>query len=90
MRKSWVLCALLGAMAWGQAQPVQTPPPAAGAGGTPNGAATAATPSAADVPENAAVITIVGVCSAAPKRRRFRKLQLERALLPRSQPIAKR
>jgi hypothetical protein len=67
MRKSWVLCALLGAMAWGQAQPVQTPPPAAGAGGTPNGAATAATPSAADVPENAAVITIVGVCSAAPK-----------------------
>jgi hypothetical protein len=52
----------LGAMAWGQAQPVQTPAP--GPGGAPKDAATAATPSPADVPETAAVITIVGVCPA--------------------------
>jgi hypothetical protein len=66
MRKSWLLCALLGAMAWGQAQPVQTPTPAAGAGEAPK-AGSASTPSAAEVPESAAVITIVGICSAAPK-----------------------
>ncbi len=62
MRKSWLLCALLGAMAWGQAQPVQTPAPAEGAK-----AGSAGTPSTAEVPESAAVITIVGVCPATPK-----------------------
>ena len=66
MRKSWLLCALLGAMAWGQAQPVQTPPPAGGPGSAPQTGSTAP-PTAAEVPENAAVITIVGVCPAAPK-----------------------
>ncbi|MGC2260153.1 MAG: hypothetical protein WA594_17720, partial [Candidatus Sulfotelmatobacter sp.] len=62
MRKSWLLCALLGAMAWGQAQPVQTPAPGEGAK-----AASAGTPSTAEVPESAAVITIVGVCSPTAK-----------------------
>ncbi len=66
MRKSWLLCALLGAMAWGQAQPVQTPAPPAGPGEAPK-TGNAATPTAVEVPENAAVITIVGVCSPAPK-----------------------
>jgi hypothetical protein len=66
MRKSWLLCALLGAMAWGQAQPGQTPAPAEGPAAGPK-AGSAAPPTAAEVPENAAVITIVGVCSAAPK-----------------------
>ncbi|MGA8201172.1 MAG: peptidylprolyl isomerase [Candidatus Sulfotelmatobacter sp.] len=62
MRKSWLLCALLGAMAWGQAQPGQTPAPGEGAK-----AASAGTPSTAEVPESAAVITIVGVCSPTAK-----------------------
>jgi hypothetical protein len=70
MRKSWLLCALLsGAMAWSQAQPEKTtatPTPA------PSGAANAEQEPAekpkeapkppAEVPEDAAVITIVGVC----------------------------
>ncbi len=64
MRKRWLLCVLLGGvMAWGQAQPVHTPTPEAGPGEAPK----AATPSAAEVPENAAVITIVGVCSPTSK-----------------------
>jgi hypothetical protein len=62
MGKSWLLCALLGAMAWGQAQPVQSPGPGEGAK-----AGSAGSPSTAEVPENAAVITIVGVCSPTPK-----------------------
>ncbi|MGA9509862.1 MAG: peptidylprolyl isomerase [Candidatus Sulfotelmatobacter sp.] len=66
MRKSWLLCALLGAMAWGQAQPVQTPASAEGPSGALKAGSTA-TPSAAEVPESAAVITIVGVCSPTPK-----------------------
>lgn len=53
MRKSWLLCVLLGTLAWGQAAPSEPP------------SAQPATPdSAASVPPNAAVITIIGVCPA--------------------------
>src|ERR1700683_671999 len=58
MRKSWLLCVLSATMAWGQAPP--SPPLA------PKGAAPATVPSAAEIPENAAVITIIGVCPATP------------------------
>jgi len=59
MGKSWVLCALLTTMAWGQAAPAGPPP-------------TAATPPApvdtsASVPANAPVLTIEGVCAPQPK-----------------------
>jgi hypothetical protein len=59
MGKSWVLCALLTTMAWGQAAPVGPPP-------------TPATPPApvdtsASVPANAPVLTIEGVCAPQPK-----------------------
>jgi PPIC-type PPIASE domain len=60
MRKSWLLCVFLGALAWGQAQPM-TPP--AQAGSAPNAAAAPAV----EVPESAAVLTIKGVCPATPK-----------------------
>jgi PPIC-type PPIASE domain len=64
MRKSWLLCVLLGTLAWGQAQseapPAQAPPTQAPA------AAKAPEPTA-EVPENAVVLTIKGVCPAAPK-----------------------
>ena len=65
MRKSWLLCVLMGAMAWGQASPKAAP---AGTmqGPTPKAAApagAAATP-VAEIPENAAVLTITGVCPA--------------------------
>ena len=58
MRKRWLMCVLLGTLAWGQAAPSvpgppQTEPPPAD-------------PSAA-VPPTAAVITIKGVCPAQPK-----------------------
>ncbi len=62
MGKSWLLCVLLGAMAWGQA-PVP-PSPAQATTGT-----AVASALAAEVPEDAAVLTIIGVCppTAAPK-----------------------
>jgi len=62
MRKSWLLCVLLGTLAWGQAAP-STPPPQAP---PPSGAGTQAPggsqDTAASVPANAAVLTIDGVC----------------------------
>lgn len=64
MRKSWLLCVLLGTLAWGQVQPgAATPPPPNQA---PAGGEKAAEP-AAEVPESAVVLTIKGVCPAAPK-----------------------
>ncbi len=60
MRKSWLLCVLLGTLAWGQAAP-SAPAPA-------QPAPAAAQVRSASVPRNAAVITVVGVCPA-PKRR---------------------
>lgn len=60
MRKSWLLCVLLGTLAWGQAQPEMTPAQAPGA-------ATKAQEPATEVPENAVVLTIKGLCPATPK-----------------------
>jgi hypothetical protein len=64
MRKSWLLCVLLGTLAWGQAQPV-TPP--AQANPAPSAATKAPAAPAAELPESAVVLTIKGVCPAAPK-----------------------
>jgi hypothetical protein len=69
MRKSWLVCALMGAlignMAWGQAQPgtapaSQAPPAQAMPGQAP---AAESTPPA-EVPMSAVVLTIKGVCPA--------------------------
>jgi hypothetical protein len=73
MRKSWLVCALLGGLAWSQAameapppQPAQTQAPASPA--APNAAKPAApADTAASVPADAAVITVRGVCPAQPK-----------------------
>jgi len=62
MRKSSLVCVLLGAMAWGQA----TAPPAAPPAQTAESAPARPTPPpdmSASVPANAAVITVKGVCS---------------------------
>ena len=79
MRKSWLLCVLLGTLAWGQAAPATPPPASRGiVGPTPGNMARpqaappqrppAAPPdTSASVPADAAVITIVGVCPAQPK-----------------------
>lgn len=56
MRKSWLMCVLLGTLAWGQSAPAAKPQ------------APAAEPeTAASVPADAAVITVKGVCPAQPK-----------------------
>jgi hypothetical protein len=74
MSKSWLLCVLsLGTMAWGQAQPATAPPPTtppASAAQSPSEAPKAASEPAKpeppkEVPEDAAVLTITGVCPAA-------------------------
>jgi hypothetical protein len=73
MHKSWLLCALLsGALAWSQAQPERTAPPptpapsgAQSAEQAPNSKPGEAEKPPAEVPEDAAVITIVGVCPSA-------------------------
>jgi len=72
MRKSWVMCALLGALAWGQAAPATPPAAAAGQATAPSAAPKPQTPAppadtAASVPADAAVITVKGVCPAQPK-----------------------
>jgi hypothetical protein len=74
MRKSWLLCVLIGTMAWGQAQPAPaekpgssaTAPPAAPAQGmpAPAGGETKPPAPAPEVPESAIVLTIYGVCPA--------------------------
>ena len=56
MGKSWLLCALLASMAWGQA----VPPPAAATPPAP-------VDTSASVPADAAVLTIEGVCAPKPK-----------------------
>jgi hypothetical protein len=70
MRKSWLLCALMGTLAWGQAAPAAPPPQPAPSpmvmGGRPQ--APAALPdTSASVPADAVVITIDGVCAPQPK-----------------------
>lgn len=76
MRKSWLVCVLLGTLAWGQAQPGAAPgtqqnnaspqalPPR---GMMQQQQSAAAPPSTAEVPESAAVLTIHGVCPPAAK-----------------------
>src|ERR1700687_1750420 len=58
MRRSWLMCVLLGTLAWGQAVPGSPAPP--------QSTQTPADTSAA-VPPTAAVITVKGVCSPQPK-----------------------
>ncbi len=59
MRKSWLLCVLLGTLAWGQAAPPPQAVPGP-AGGQP-------VDTSASVPPDAPVITVNGVCPAQPK-----------------------
>jgi hypothetical protein len=61
MRKSWLLCVLLGTMAWGQAAPEATPPPSAAQ------APSAPVDKSASLPPDTVVLTITGVCPATPK-----------------------
>jgi hypothetical protein len=67
MRKSWLMCVLLGTLAWGQAAP-SAPPAAQGTspGNTMNMGRPQAPPAppdtSASVPDTAAVITVIGVC----------------------------
>jgi hypothetical protein len=65
---SWLVCLLLGSLAWTQAAP-GGPPPAqpAQAGAAKPAAPAPATDTAAAVPADAAVITVRGVCPAQPK-----------------------
>jgi len=69
MRKSWLMCALLGAVAWGQAAPSAPTPampgkiPASAMAGPP----AQAPDTAASVAPNAPVITVIGVCAPKPK-----------------------
>ena len=63
MRMSWLVCVLLGTLAWGQAAQSAPPPPAqAGAAGAP-----AAADTSASVPPDAPVLTITGVCADKPE-----------------------
>ncbi len=58
MGKSWLMCVLLGTLAWGQAAP-GTPPAPQSPQAPPD--------TSASVPSDAAVITVIGVCAAEPK-----------------------
>src|SRR5580704_11592188 len=64
MRKSWLLCVLLATLAWGQAQP-GTPPAQPNPAQAPSAAKAPAQPT--EVPENAVVLTIKGMCAPVPK-----------------------
>jgi hypothetical protein len=67
MRKCWLLCVLFGALSWGQAAPATPPPtqPAPGVVKPPAPAGQADT--SAEVPDDAAVITVENVCPPQPK-----------------------
>ncbi len=70
MRKSWLVCVLLGTLAWGQTPPAAPPAQASQTPGNP--AAAQAPPAApvdksASVPPDAPVLTIKGVCPAPAK-----------------------
>ena len=54
MRMSWLLCVLLGTLAWGQAGQSAPPPPQPGQ---------ASADTSASVPDDAAVLTINGICA---------------------------
>jgi hypothetical protein len=68
MGKSWLVCVLLGALAWGQAAPgAPAPAQPAQAPAAAGSKAPEAVDTSASVPANAAVITITGVCAPQPK-----------------------
>ena len=70
MRKSWLLCVLLGTLSWGQAAPgAPAPaPPAQRPAATANPPASASqADAAAALPPGTAVITVKGVCPGQPK-----------------------
>ena len=62
MRKSWLLCVLLGTLAWGQAAPAAPPPQPGQAPAAMGAKPQAPEDTAAAVPDDAAVITVNGVC----------------------------
>ena len=64
MRMSWLVCVLLGTLAWGQAAQ-SAPPPQPAQGPAANQQAPADT--SASVPDDAAVLTITGVCPSQAK-----------------------
>jgi hypothetical protein len=68
MRKSWLMCVLMGTMAWGQAQPGAAPaqanPGQPMAGQAMPGQAPADSKPPMEVPMSAVVLTIKGVCPA--------------------------
>jgi PPIC-type PPIASE domain len=64
MHKSWLLCVFLATLGWGQALPATQPAQPSPVQTT--GAAKAPAPPA-EVPENAVVLTIKGLCPATPK-----------------------
>ncbi len=66
MRTSWLLCVLLGTLAWGQAAPGAPPQPAQAPAATGAMPQVPADPSAS-VPADAPVLTITGVCPPQPK-----------------------
>ena len=64
MRMSWLVCVLLGTLAWGQAAQSAPPPqPAQGPAGNQQTPAD----TSASVPDDAAVLTITGVCPSQAK-----------------------
>ncbi len=73
MRKSWLMCVLLGTLAWGQAAPGTPPPPQSAPADT-----------SAAVPPTAAVITVVGVCSAQPGTAAAKGMAAKPATAPKS------
>jgi len=79
MRKRWLMCVLLATLAWGQAVP--NSPPSLQPTQAP------ADPSAAVAPA-AAVITIIGVCSAQPKAAAAKGMAAKPATAPKA-PAAK-
>jgi peptidyl-prolyl cis-trans isomerase C len=60
MRKSWLLCVLMGTLSWGQAVPGAPP-------SQPAQAPAAPADTSASVPDSAVVLTVNGVCPAQPK-----------------------
>lgn len=66
MRSSWLMCVLLGSLAWGQAAapgsaPAQAPHAPAAAGVKPPSSASPA--DSASIPRTAPVLTVIGVCA---------------------------
>jgi parvulin-like peptidyl-prolyl isomerase len=71
MRNLWILCLLLGAVAWGQVKPAKSPSPAAPASADADDDDEAEKPQsipASKVAPSAAVLTIQGLCSKAPAK----------------------